>query len=49
MIPTCAESPTGPCEKYDQDPIDILEADKQERLDPRWDTLRALKNQQKET
>jgi len=45
MIPTCAATPGGPCEKYHQDPVDILDADKQERLDPRWDALRSLKNQ----
>lgn len=46
MIPTCATSPNGPCDKYDQDPSDILGAAKEERIDPRWDALRALKDQQ---
>jgi len=46
MIPTCAALPTGPCQKYDQDPIDVLGAQKEERIDPRWDALRALKDQQ---
>ena len=48
MIPTCAASPNGPCDKYEKDPTEILEAPKEERLDPRWDALRALKDQQKE-
>lgn len=48
MIPTCATLPNGPCDKYEKDPIDILEAPKEERLDPRWDALRTLKNQQEE-
>lgn len=46
MIPTCAALPDGPCEKYDQDPSEILEVEKEERLDPRWDALRALKDQE---
>lgn len=44
MIPTCAASPNGPCDKYDQPPIQILGAKQEERLDPRWDALRALNN-----
>lgn len=48
MIPTCAALPSGPCEKYEKDPTEILEAPKEERLDPRWDALRALQNPQEE-
>ena len=43
MIPTCAASPAGPCERYEQDPSDLLEHKQEKGLDPRWEALRALK------
>jgi hypothetical protein len=43
MIPTCAALPSGPCERYEQDPHELLEYTQEKSLDPRWDALRALK------
>jgi len=43
MIPTCAASPSGPCERYEQDPHELLEYEREKSHDPRWDALRALK------
>ena len=44
MIPTCAASPSGPCERYDRDPHDLLEHQRETEPDPRWDALRTLKD-----
>ena len=46
MIPTCEGSPSGPCERYEQDPSDLLEHKQEKGLDPRWEALRALKKDQ---
>jgi uncharacterized metal-binding protein YceD (DUF177 family) len=43
MIPTCAALPSGPCERYEQDPHELLEYTREKSTDPRWDALRALK------
>ncbi len=45
MIPTCAASPSGPCERYEQDPHELLEHKREAGRDPRWDALRVLKEE----
>jgi len=45
MIPTCAAAPNGPCERYEKDPNDLLEHQQEENLDPRWEALRVLKEE----
>ncbi len=44
MIPTCAASPSGPCERYDRDLHELLEHQRETEIDPRWEALRALKD-----
>lgn len=48
MIPTCAATPSGPCERYEQDPNKLLENEQEKGLDPRWEALRALKDHETE-
>jgi uncharacterized metal-binding protein YceD (DUF177 family) len=44
MIPTCASAPSGPCERYEQDPNELLDNEQEKSLDPRWEALRVLKD-----
>jgi len=48
MIPTCAASPSGPCERYDKDPNELLGREQKQEMDPRWEALRALKDREDE-
>lgn len=44
MTPTCLVTPSGPCERYDQDPNELLGHKQEKDIDPRWEALRTLKN-----